>query len=160
MNVLVKFISGLTGAIIACFAQTMPFAMICLFAVIVDCISAFRLSLRVKVKFPEQCSGKLKSDSARRMFGTLLMIYAVILLLHTVDKYCFTFMNMYLANIAAGVFCMVQIISILENESSCNRAKWAKVLQKMLVDKTKRHLDVDLSSLITEKKEKENENTD
>jgi hypothetical protein len=160
MNILVKFISGLTGAIIACFVQTFPFAMICLFAVIVDCISAFRLSLRVKAKFPGQCSGKLKSDSARRMFGALFIIYSVICLLHTVDKYIFTFMDMYLANIAAGVFCMVQVVSILENESSCSSAKWAKALQKILIDKTKRHLDVDLSSLISEEKEKENENPD
>jgi uncharacterized membrane protein HdeD (DUF308 family) len=155
MNILVKFISGLTGAIIACFVQTIPFALICLFAIFVDCVSAFRLTLRVKSKFPGKCTGKFKSDSAKKMFGTLFMIYAVICLLHTVDKYIFTFMDMYLANIVAGAFCMVQVISILENESSCNDNKWAKTLQKILIDKTARHLDIDLSNLIN----KENENT-
>lgn len=66
-------------------------------------------------------------------------------------------MDMYLANIAAGAFCMVQVISILENESSCNDAKWGKVLQKILIDKTKRHLDIDLSYL---NNKNENENSD
>lgn len=64
-------------------------------------------------------------------------------------------MDMYLANITAGAFCMVQVLSILENESSCNEAKWAKALQKILIDKTKRHFDIDLSNLTN----KENENT-
>jgi hypothetical protein len=147
MNILVKILCGMVGAAIAIFAQTIPFALICLFAVLIDCIAAFRLAMRVKAKFPGKCVGKFKSDSARRMFGMLFMIYAVICLLHTVDKYIFTFMDMYLANIAAGAFCMVQIVSILENESSCNKAKWAKTLQKILIDKTKRHLDIDLSNL-------------
>jgi hypothetical protein len=153
MNILVKLIACFAGAVMAIFLQTFPFAMICIFAVFVDCIAAFRLSLRVKAKFPGQCVGKFKSDSARRMFGMLFMIYAVICILYAVDKYIFTFMEMYLANIAAGGFCMVQVISILENESSCNEKKWAKVLQKILIDKTKRHLDIDLSDLTNKKNE-------
>ncbi|MDR1582058.1 MAG: phage holin family protein, partial [Prevotellaceae bacterium] len=140
MNILVKFISAFTGAVIAVFIQTIPFALICTFAVFIDCISAFRLSIRVKSKYPEKCTGKFTSDSAKKMFGTLCMIYTVICLLYAVDKHIFTFMDMYLANIAAGAFCMVQVVSILENESSCNAHKWAKALQKILIDKTKRHL--------------------
>jgi hypothetical protein len=156
MNTIIKLISGFTGAIIACLVQTIPFGLICIAAVVIDCLAAFRLSRRVKAKYPKKCTGKLKSDSAKRMFGTLFMIYSVILLLYTVDKYIFTFMDMYLANMAAGVFCMVQVISILENESSCNKSKWAKVLQKILIDKTIRHFDVDLSNLTNKEDEEAN----
>lgn len=52
-----------------------------------------------------------------------------------------------LTKIAAGAICFWQLWSILENESSCNGAKWAKVMQKILVDKTERHFDIDLSEL-------------
>ena len=40
---------------------------------------------------------------------------------------------------------MVEIWSSLENESSCNGKKWAKLLQEIMVDKTERHFDIDLS---------------
>jgi hypothetical protein len=44
---------------------------------------------------------------------------------------------------------------VLENKSSCNGSRWAKVLQKIMIDKTERHYDVDLSIL----KEKEEDET-
>lgn len=52
-----------------------------------------------------------------------------------------------LTKIAAGAICFWQIWSILENESSCSDAKWAKIAQKILVDKTSRHLNIDLTDL-------------
>jgi hypothetical protein len=52
-----------------------------------------------------------------------------------------------LPEIFAGIVIFWQLYSILENESSCNDAKWAKVLQKIMIDKTERHFDVDLSIL-------------
>jgi hypothetical protein len=57
-----------------------------------------------------------------------------------------------LTKVAAGAICFWQLWSILENESSCNDAKWAKVLQKILVDKTSRHFDIDLSDLTSDDK--------
>ena len=56
-----------------------------------------------------------------------------------------------------ALFCFIQLISILENESSCNEAWWARVLQKILSDKTKRHFDVDfdIEELNKEQKKKE-----
>ena len=52
-----------------------------------------------------------------------------------------------LTKVAAGAICFWQFWSILENESSCNGAKWAIVLQKILVDKTSRHFDINLDDL-------------
>ena len=60
-------------------------------------------------------------------------------------------MQIKLANITAGAVCFWQLWSMLENESSCSDERWAKVLQKVLVDKTERHFDVDLSVLNEEK---------
>lgn len=48
---------------------------------------------------------------------------------------------------ARGWRCIGYHYAMLENESSCNDAKWAKVLQRIMVDKTERHFDIDLSAL-------------
>jgi hypothetical protein len=52
-----------------------------------------------------------------------------------------------LTNIVAGAVCFWQVWSMLENESSCNNARWAKIAQRILVDKTERHFDIDLREL-------------
>ena len=62
-----------------------------------------------------------------------------------------------LANYVAAVFCFVQFWSILENESSQNDAKWAKVIQKIAIDKAGRHFDIDLNEIFSDKEEKKNE---
>ena len=50
----------------------------------------------------------------------------------------------------AFAFCMIQLVSVLENMSSCNNAKWAKLLQKILIDKTARHLDYNVGDYMKE----------
>jgi hypothetical protein len=57
---------------------------------------------------------------------------------------------------AAGAVCMWQGWSILENELSCrdsgsNADTVLKILRKVVVDKTSRHFDVDLSELLKDK---------
>jgi hypothetical protein len=47
--------------------------------------------------------------------------------------------------IVAGAVCGWQFWSFLENKASCNGAKWASKAKKILVDKTNRHFDVQLS---------------
>ena len=42
--------------------------------------------------------------------------------------------------IIAGAICFWQLLSILENESTCSTARWALLARKFLVDKAKRHL--------------------
>jgi len=77
------------------------------------------------------------------MLRTFLQEYTVVMLLHLVDVVIlrdFGYLN--LSNIAAAVLCGVQIWSILENLSSCNGAQWARVLQKIMVDKAKRHFKI------------------
>ena len=78
---------------------------------------------------------------------TLIKIYVLIILAFLIETYIFEGLHIRLANITAGAVCFWQTWSILENESSCSDEKWAKILQKILVDKTERHFDVDLSEL-------------
>lgn len=141
---------GVIGGIAAYFEPAIPFGIICTVAVLFDCLSAYMLCRRVHRRhLGRQASAAAYFTSAKmkNVFATLLRIYSLIVLAFLVDAYIFTFVDMYLANIVAGAFCFCQIWSILENESSENDATWAKLLQKIMIDKASRHLDIDLSDL-------------
>lgn len=132
------------GAFWGLLEPTIPFAGICIFAIILDCITAYRLGKRVKSlnKSTTVEEAKFRSKYARRMFYTLCIIYACTVLGWLIDTKIYPFVDLYLANFISGGFCLVQLLSVLENESSCNNARWAKVLQKVLVNKAARHLDI------------------
>lgn len=132
------------GALWGLFQPTIPFALICLFAIALDCFTAYRLGKRVAKKNPKAKTddGKFRSSYARRMFYTLLIVFGCTWLGYLIDEYMYPFGKLYLANFISGGFCLVQLVSILENESSENDARWAKVLQKVLVNKAARHLDI------------------
>lgn len=141
------------GAVWGLLEPTIPFAGICLFAILMDCFTAYRLGRRVKKQKPNLAAdeAKFRSSYARRMFYTLCIIYACTVLGWLIDTYMYPFVDLYLANFISGGFCLVQLLSILENESSCNDARWAKVLQKVLVNKAARHLEIDAEDLISKK---------
>lgn len=134
----------LLGALWGLIEPTIPFAGICIFAIVTDCITAYRLGKRVKLQNPNAKTddAKFRSSYAKRMFYTLLIVYACTILGWLIDTFIYPFVNLYLANFISGGFCLVQLLSVLENESSCNNARWAKVLQKVLVNKAARHLDI------------------
>lgn len=136
----------LLGGLLAIIEPTVPLIAVCTLAVFADCLTAWSLAKRVKQKYGKN-DGYFKSEHFGRVITTLLKVYALILLAYLIDVYVLDFADMSLANIAAGAVCFWQIWSILENESSCSDAKWAKIAQKIMVDKTERHFDVDLSDL-------------
>ena len=139
----------LIGAIWGLLEPTIPFAGICIFAIVVDCVTAYRLGKRVKAQNPRAKTddAKFRSSYARRMFYTLCIVYSCTVLGWLIDTYMYPFIDLYLANFISGGFCLVQLLSIFENESSCNNARWAKVLQKVLVNKAARHLDLNEADL-------------
>jgi hypothetical protein len=150
-----RYVIGSFGAALAFLAPTIPFILICTFAILCDCYTAWSLSRRVKKKFPGANDGKFKSNYAGRVFITLLKTYALIVLVFLIENFIFEGLPVKLSNIIAGAVCFWQIWSMLENESSCNDANWAKIAQRILVDKTERHFDIDLHEL----KNTENENS-
>ena len=112
------------GACFAIIKPTFPFIFVCTLAVLADCYTAWSLSRRVKKRFPGANDGKFKSHYAGRVFRTLIKVYALTVLVHLMDVMVFP-----------------------ENESSCNDAKWAIIAQRIMVDKTERHFDIDLHEL-------------
>lgn len=145
-NDITKLGFSFLGALYAYLHPTIPFILVCTLAAIFDCFTAHRLGIRVK-KRHQANDGKFKSQHARRVISTLLKIYALTILAYLVDKEIFPFVELYLANMVAGVFCFIQIWSILENESSENGSRWAKLMQKIMVNKAERHFDINLDEL-------------
>lgn len=135
------------GGVVALLQPTFPFILVCTLMVLADVYTAWSLSRRVKRKHPNANDGKFKSVYFGKVFHTLIKIYVLIILAHLIETYIFEGIHIRLSNITAGVVCFWQLWSILENESSCSEEKWASVLQKILVDKTERHFDVDLSEM-------------
>lgn len=138
------------GAVGTALAPTLPYVLLCTAAVFGDCLSAWHLSYRVKKAYPEAAdreTGKFKSYHFGKTILTLLCVYALLIFAHFLEMYVTSSLPFNALKVAAGAVISWQGWSILENASSCNGALWAKILQKIMVDKTERHLDVDLSIL-------------
>ena len=148
-----KHIMGVMGACVAMIRPTFPFILVCTLAVLADCYTAWSLSRRVKKRFPGANDGKFKSNYAGRVFITLIKVYSLTILVHLIDAMVFPESALHLPQVVAGAVCFWQIWSMLENESSCNDAKWAKIAQRIMVDKTERHFDIDLHELKEEQPE-------
>ena len=140
-----RYLSGALFGIIAVLAPTFGFAAVLMLAILIDCWSAWDLNRRLHRIYPENVDGKFKTSYAMRIFRTFLLVYSVVLLMYLVDTILlpdFGYLN--LGNVAAAVFCGIQVFSILENISSGNGAAWAKVLQRFLTDKAKRHFKIQI----------------
>ena len=109
-----------------------------------DCLSAYNLNRRIKKKFPNYATGKLESQKALKAIYTIGKVYGVILIIWFIEKNIIKDLSFDVTKYVAAFFCFVQLISVLENESSCKNAWWARLLQKVLMDKTKRHFDIDI----------------
>lgn len=138
------------GAVCTALAPTLPYIILCTCAVLADCLSAWMLSRRVKKAYPAEAdreTGKFKSYHFGKTIWTLLCVYMLLIFAYFLDMYITSTLPFNALKVAAGAVIFWQGWSILENASSCNGAKWAKILQKIMVDKTERHLDIDLSDL-------------
>ena len=152
-NLLLKITLSLPLGLLALVTPNVPHIIIVFIFILADCISAYRLARRVR-KAGKARKVKIKSNKLWKAFLTATASAFAIVLAFVIEKYIMVmYTNLYLANWTAIVFCGIQCWSILENESSCNEKKWAKNLQKFLVDKTERHFDVDLSFLKKEEEE-------
>lgn len=138
----------LFGAVFAVFEPTLPFMAVCTLMVLADCFTAWMLGRRVAAAYPhntDRDTRKFRSHHFGQVIITLLKVYSLLILAYLVQKHVTAQLyNLDLPRIAAAAVCFWQFWSILENESSCNGARWAKLLQRIVADKTRRHLNIDL----------------
>ncbi len=79
-----------------------------------------------------------------KMISDLAIVWLCILLAEGVDKQLLGHLGgLHLGQYVAAIFILCTVVSILENESSCNGAAWARAVQKIVTSKVARHIDID-----------------
>lgn len=147
---ILRWIFATIGATIAILEPAFPYILICTLMILADCYTAWSLSRRARKAYPNRVSNdgkKFKSHHFGAVILTIIKAWALIIMSYLIQRYIIYGMPIDLTKVAAGAICFWQLWSILENESSCNGAKWATILQRTLVDKTSRHFDIDLNEL-------------
>jgi hypothetical protein len=157
MNYLIKYLTAFATSLVAMILDARWMLVIMTFAVIADCITAYRLSRRVRKKYPDKSQpndGYFSTEKATsKAYRLLAYLGSIIFALILDSKVMVMWDGIYLANYVTVLFCVLEAISCLENESSCSDSRIALFLQKILVDKTQRHLGIDLNPLIKDKNE-------
>jgi hypothetical protein len=159
-----RWLFALLGCLATQLAPTLPYFLICTALILIDCYTAWQLQRRVCKAHPEKVhkeAHKFRSKEFGKVLVTIGKSYVLVALAYFIHTYITGDTGVDMTKIVAGAICFWQLWSILENESSCNGAKWAKIAQQILVDKTSRHFDVDLKSLnINDLKDRNDDNTD
>lgn len=134
----------LGGTATALLAPALPYAGVCTMMVVADMVTAWTLSRRVARKHPDRAArndaGKLQSRGLGKMLVTLTRVYALLLMAMALDAVLLPEGGGRILRFCAGAVCFWQAISVLENESSCSDARWARAARRYLVDKARRHL--------------------
>ena len=147
-------IGGYVGFLIKELKPTFPLMIIVIIFILYDTWTAYQLNKRASEKYPDKVlkeNAKFRSFSfAKVIRSTIPKRLIVIILAYLVEHWVFVHMDVPLSYIVAGIICFEQAWSILENESSCRGEKegmfW-RLLQKIMIDKTERHFDVNLDEL-------------
>lgn len=168
ISTLTRIVAGAAGTL-WCYAEpSINFIAICFVALSLDCYTAWRCNRRIYAKYREQIKrnpkckidGKLRSKKMSKMVQDFSVLIMAIFLALAIDRGIFGYMEpLHLANYLAAIYCTVQFVSVIENESTCNGAAWARVMQKIVADKTERHFNVKLNELM-EGKTQENAETE
>lgn len=149
-------IGGGIGWFVAEFRPTFPLIIIAVIFILYDAWTAYQLDKRVHIKYPEKTS-RDKAHFTSFAFGKVVKVTIpkrlwLIVLAYLCEHWIFLHVKIPLSYIVTGIVCFEQAWSILENESSCrveNDSRFWKLLQKIMVDKTARHFDVNLDDLKT-----------
>ncbi len=149
---LIKLFGGVLFGAMAIIKPTFPMLSVCFLLIFVDCISAWLLARRVRKDHPTANDGKFKSHHFGKVIETLTITCTLILLAYLIQTYVLEF-DIHLHNLFGGVCCFWQLWSILENMSSYRENGLARLLQKILVDKSKRHFDIDLKETVLNHKD-------
>lgn len=153
---LCQYITSIAGGLLIAFETSIPFFIPCLIATVIDVWAAYCLARRVHKKHPDRADGKFKSEYKYRVMYTMIIALTAIILANYVDVHVFKDTDIAVRSVV-GAFLFYQIWSILENWSSENDNKIARALQRVMVNKAERHLNVPLSDILLNEKPTNNE---
>lgn len=154
-----RIVAGLIGILWCYIEPSLNYISVCFFALVLDCYTAWRCNRRIYSRYREaikrnpkcKMDGKLRSKKMAKMVQDFSVLIMAIFLAVIIDNDILAHMGeLHLANYLAVIYCSVQFVSILENESTCNGAAWARVVQKIVADKTERHFNIKLKELMAD----------
>lgn len=147
-------LGGCFGWFLAEFKPTFPLIIVTMIFIVYDAYTAYRLDRRTHELYPDRAKrhqakftsfafGKVIKETIPKRLWLIIMAYLV-------EHWVFCHVKIPLSYIVTGIICFEQAWSILENESSCRpepEKKFWRLLQKIMVDKTARHFDVNLDDI-------------
>lgn len=150
-KILFALIGGGVGWFVGEFRPTFPLIIVAVVFIVYDAYTAYQLDKRVKLAYPDKAQRK-KAKFTSFAFGkvikkTIPKRLWLIILAYLVERWVFKHVAIPFSYVITGIICFEQAWSILENESSCREeyeSRFWKLLQKIMVDKTERHFDVNL----------------
>lgn len=145
---LLQYATSMIAGFVLSFETSLDYFIPCLLAITLDVFSAYMLSRRVHKKHPDRCEGKFKSEYKYRVMITLGVMFVVLILAAYVDHKVRMSDDQLAVRFAMGAFLFYELWSCLENWSSENDQPFAKALQRIMVNKAERHLDVPLSDIL------------
>ena len=151
---IVIVLGGGVGWLIAEFKPTFPLIIVAVIFIIYDAYTAYQLDKRVHKMYPtkaKRSQAKFTSFAFGKVITkTIPKRLWLIILAYLVEHWVFIHVTIPLSYIVTGAICFEQAWSILENESSCRTEKesrfW-KMLQRIMIDKTERHFDIELDEI-------------
>lgn len=164
-----RIVAGLIGILWCYIEPSLNYISVCFFALVLDCYTAWRCNRRIYSRYREaikrnpkcKMDGKLRSKKMAKMVQDFSVLIMAIFLAVIIDNDLLAHMGeLHLANFLAVIYCSVQFVSILENESTCNGAAWARVVQKIVADKTERHFNIKLKELMADVENMEKSDAD
>ena len=143
---LAQVVFSILSALFTTFTTALNFIIPCFLVIMLDVFTAWMLQRRVHKRHPERSDGKFKSEYKFRIIITLILVFVLLILGAYVDMLIIKTGD-YAVRFAAGMFLFYELWSCLENWSSENENKFARVLQRIMVDKAERHFNVDMHEL-------------
>ena len=150
---LTQYLVSIFGGLLLAFETSLDYFVPCLLAIALDIFTAWMLDRRVHRKYPENCDGKFKSEYKYRVMITLGVMFVVLILAAYVDILVRRSDDQLAVRVAMGAFLFYEGWSCLKNWSSENDTPFAKALQRIMVNKAERHLDVPLSDILLKEKQ-------
>ncbi|MBQ7539771.1 MAG: hypothetical protein IJT13_01450 [Bacteroidaceae bacterium] len=151
---IILVLGGIVGWLVELFHPAFPLAVVMIMFILYDAWTAYQLDKRAKVMFPDRTK-RHEAKFSSFCFGkvvrkTIPERLAVIILAFVAEKFVFVHVDWPLSYIATGVICFEQAWSTLENNAACRterESRFWRMLQRIVIDKTERHLDITLDEL-------------
>ncbi|MEG1585986.1 MAG: hypothetical protein RR346_03850 [Bacteroidales bacterium] len=121
-----------------------PLFLLCVGFILLDTASACQMQRRLRRINPnhDKNLGKFRSDKFKDTISTVLYLMLALTLSGAADKLIFHGEENLFPRFITGLFVGWQAWSFLENISSGRDAPWAKLLQRIMVDKAERYTGI------------------